>query len=83
MGYENDKYKKKFVSWHCEERHTSDMFVCLGNLLSLFLRSYLAASVKLYLGLLKGPITMVGNAEKQVNSVFCTFLQESYSQQEY
>ena len=36
--YKDDKQKKTFVSWHHEERHYSAMFVCLEDLLNLFLK---------------------------------------------
>lgn len=48
MEYKNDKYKKKFLSWQHEEKYTSDMFVCLfvclADLLTLFVK-LLACSI--------------------------------------
>lgn len=58
--------------------------ICLFVLkicLACFRRSWLVALIKLKSVLLKGPITIAGNAERHGSSVFCSFVQDNYSQQ--
>lgn len=84
-GSKNDKHEKRFVLRCQEERYPLVVcdcsLVCLGDLINLFLKVLACSTHRTKVGLWKGPATMVGNAKEQINSVFYTFLQGSYSQQ--
>lgn len=82
MEYRIDSTRKNFC--HDDMRKNTlqiclfvCLFVCLGDLLSLFVKVLACSIHKIKVG----PITMGVNAEKQMNSAFCTCLQESCSQQ--
>ena len=59
------------------------LFVYLRYLLCLCLEVFVCSTYKTKVQLVERPSGNVWETEKLVNSIFCTFFQESYSQQEY